>query len=425
MVVETRLAGVLSEFAHTLTTEFAIQAILDRLVEAIVDILEIDAAGVTLISPTYVPRYVAASDESALRFERVQTDLLEGPCLAAHLTDGPISIPDLAEDDRFPRFAQIARSEGLVAVFTFPLRNRGRGLGALDLYRKTAGLLTEPEMAAAQTLADVASAYLFNAQSRVDLAAASATEREALERLRVIDRVKTEFLTTVIHELRTPLSIINGFTDLLHDGAAGELSDDQVAMVDAIRRNSERITTLADDLLTLAHHEHGPDRHDHLAVDLKEVVLAVESTLQALIDSRGVRVTFEVPPVPVVFHGDADGLERMVRNLVANAVMFTEDDGWVRCSLCVERGHALLEVADNGIGIPEAEQGDLFTRFFRSSLVRQHETPGSGLGLNIVETVVHNHDGTVSVESAQDRGTTVVVDLPLAHHGWQADKSPP
>src|SRR3990170_4487726 len=114
LLLENRLSDVLTELARTLATDFPIQGILDHLVERIVDILPIDAAGVTLITATTDPRFIAASDESADRFERLQSELGEGPCIAAFETDGPISIPDLAQDDRFPRFAAQALDEGLV-----------------------------------------------------------------------------------------------------------------------------------------------------------------------------------------------------------------------------------------------------------------------------------------------------------------------
>ncbi|MEO7352581.1 MAG: sensor domain-containing phosphodiesterase [Marmoricola sp.] len=177
MLLEDRLSDVLSEFARTLATDFPIQGILDHLVERIVDVLPISAAGVTLISPTTNPRFIAASDESAMRFEQLQTELGEGPCLAAFQTDAPIAIPDLAKDLRFAEFTRLALAEGLAAVFTFPLRDGDRCLGALDLYRTMAGSLDESEMAAAQTLADVATAYLLNAQARDDLKVASASAR--------------------------------------------------------------------------------------------------------------------------------------------------------------------------------------------------------------------------------------------------------
>jgi diguanylate cyclase (GGDEF)-like protein len=173
------LAEVLSEFARTMVTNFPIQRILDHLVRRIVDILPVTAAGVTLIAPGLEPRYVAASDSSALRYEKLQTELGEGPCLAAYDTGTAISVADLRLEDRFPKFAPRALESGLVAVFTFPLRHEDVQLGALDLYRDTPGPLTAEAMAGAQTMADVAAAYLINAQARSDLQDSSDQSREA------------------------------------------------------------------------------------------------------------------------------------------------------------------------------------------------------------------------------------------------------
>ena len=173
MVHEDKLSAVLSEFARTLATDFPIQGILDHLVERIVEVLPVTAAGVTLISAGMAPRYIAASDESALRYEQLQTEIGEGPCLSAYESGEPVAVPDLGDDDRFPRFGPAAVAAGLAAVFTFPLRHGDGRLGALDLYRDTPGELDPHDMDAAQTLADVAAAYLLNAQAREEARAAS------------------------------------------------------------------------------------------------------------------------------------------------------------------------------------------------------------------------------------------------------------
>jgi diguanylate cyclase (GGDEF)-like protein len=170
---EDKLAIILSEFARTLVTDFPIQGILDRLVERIVDVLPITGAGVTLISAGRAPRYVAASNDKALRFEELQSEVGEGPCLAAYERGEAVIIDDLAQDDRFPIFASRAVAAGLAAIFTFPLRHGEDRLGALDLYRETTGGLTVHDLATAQTLADVAAAYLTNAESRDEARAAS------------------------------------------------------------------------------------------------------------------------------------------------------------------------------------------------------------------------------------------------------------
>ena len=168
--IEHRLSDVLSEFARTMVTDFPIQAILDHLVVRIVDVLPITAAGVTLISPGADPHYIAASDEAALRFERLQTELGEGPCLAAYGTGEAVSVPDLRVDDAVPGVRPRALAAGLAAVFTFPLRQGDDALGrAGPVPRRPPGRWTPAAMAAAQTLADVAAAYLLNAQARDDL----------------------------------------------------------------------------------------------------------------------------------------------------------------------------------------------------------------------------------------------------------------
>jgi diguanylate cyclase (GGDEF)-like protein len=166
VVDEGKLSAVLSDFARTLATDFPIQGILDHLVKRIVDVLPVTGAGVMVISGESAPHYIAASDEAALRFEQLQSDLGDGPCVWAYSSGQPVAVPDLASDGRFAQFGPPAVANGLAAVFAFPLRHGNGRLGALDLYRDTVGALDASDMAAAQTLADVAAAYLLNAQAR-------------------------------------------------------------------------------------------------------------------------------------------------------------------------------------------------------------------------------------------------------------------
>lgn len=137
---------MLSEFARTLLTDFPIQAILERLVQRIVEVLPVSAAGVTLTSPGIHARYVAASNESALLFEQLQTEIGEGPGLAAYQTGEALAVRDPAAETRFPKFGPAALPAGLVTVFTFRLRNGDAQLGAVDLYRDAMGPLDAATM---------------------------------------------------------------------------------------------------------------------------------------------------------------------------------------------------------------------------------------------------------------------------------------
>ncbi|HSP37032.1 MAG TPA: sensor domain-containing diguanylate cyclase, partial [Frankiaceae bacterium] len=168
MVHEEKLSAVLGDFARTMLTDFPIQSILDHLVERIVEVLPVDAAGVTLISPGIAPRYVAASNDAALRFELLQSELGQGPCVLSYTSGEAVSVPDLTKEMRFPSFSPRALDIGMVAVFAFPLRHGDGRLGALDLYRRTTGPMNAENLTAAQTLADVVAAYVLNAQARED-----------------------------------------------------------------------------------------------------------------------------------------------------------------------------------------------------------------------------------------------------------------
>ena len=190
VIIEHRLSAVLSEFARTLLTDFSIESILDHLVLRIVEVLPVSGAGVTLILPGAPPRYVAASDERARGFEGLQGELDEGPCVLATASGTAVSVPDLQHDDRFPRFSARAIDRGLAAVYAFPLKAGDHQFGALDLYQTTASPLSEEAMVAAQTLADVAAAYLLNAHARVALQESLDLVRQSAEQ----DDVSTKAL---------------------------------------------------------------------------------------------------------------------------------------------------------------------------------------------------------------------------------------
>lgn len=389
---EDGLSSVLSELAGTLGTALPAQGLLDHLVSRIVTILPVDAAGVSLISLTTHPRLIAGSDESATRYEHLQTEVGEGPCIAAFELDESISIPDLTVDTRFPGFTERALAEGMRAVFAFPLRNEGRTLGALDLYRRAAGALNGRDMRAAQTLADVVAAYLMNAQSRQE---------------------KSEFVATVSHELRTPMTSIKGYAEMLLDQSAGPLNPVQADYIGRIKHSGDRLAALAEELLAIASLETATPVHNREVIDFRTVVSAVEETLPPPETIEPVDIVFEISPDPVLVSGNAQDLESLLSNLLSNAVKFSDPGGRVQCRLRALHGKARLEVQDDGLGIPQEEQRELFTRFFRSSTAQEHAIQGTGLGLTIVKSIVEDHGGDISVESTHLVGTTFTVELPL------------
>ena len=238
-------------------------------------------------------------------------------------------------------------------------------------------------------------------------------EREAVERLKDLDRAKNDFVSMVSHELRTQITSIVGYTEMLQDGAAGAVSRDQDRLLDAVRRNGERLIALIEDLLTLSRIESGTFALERRSLDLRTILTRSHETLGPMLSGRQLDVRFDVPPEPVPVLGDPGQLERVVMNLVGNAVKFTEDGGSVECRLGTQDGHARIEVSDTGIGIPDDEQPAMFTRFFRSRAAQDRAIQGTGLGLPIVQSIVHSHGGTIGIRSEYLVGTDVHVLIPL------------
>lgn len=175
---EKRLASVLVDFARTLTSDFSIQTILDHLVDHIVEVIPVDGAGVLLMESDAEHHFIAASDDVILDVETLQMELQEGPCLQAYRTGTHVVVRDLAHDTTFARFSPAAAHSGLGAVYSFPLRLDDRQLGALELYAKAPLELSDSDLVGAQVLADVAAAYLFNAQAREDARELARTSAE-------------------------------------------------------------------------------------------------------------------------------------------------------------------------------------------------------------------------------------------------------
>ncbi|GAB7047021.1 ATP-binding protein [Catenuloplanes indicus] len=237
------------------------------------------------------------------------------------------------------------------------------------------------------------------------------TEQELVSRLKEIDDVKTDFMSTVSHELRTPLTSIAGYVEMLRDEDPGPINTGQARMLDVIARNTARLRGLIEDMLILSRIEAGTFRASRTAVDLAELVRNVHAAIAPAAAKAGVSLTVTTEG-DLRLHVDRDQIDRVLANLVSNAVKFTPSGGAVTVTARREDGEVVVVVADTGIGIPAAEQDQLFTRFFRASNASHLVVPGTGLGLAIGHAIVRNHGGTVTAVSAQDEGSTFTVRLP-------------
>jgi signal transduction histidine kinase len=240
---------------------------------------------------------------------------------------------------------------------------------------------------------------------------ASEVEADVLHQLESIDRVRTDLISTVSHELRTPLTSISGYLELLEDDLDGELAPHQATMMTAVRRNLDRLEELVGNLLALSRAEE--TRLALEPIDLRSVAVEVAADVRLQAHARDIVVRTVQPATGVVVVGDRSQLTRAVQNLVTNAVKFSRPGGIVQVSVSQDGGEAVVEVVDEGIGIPMADLASLGSRFYRASNAMKAEIAGTGLGLRIVQTILDRHDGSLGVESVEGEGSTFSIRLPL------------
>jgi two-component system OmpR family sensor kinase len=219
---------------------------------------------------------------------------------------------------------------------------------------------------------------------------------------------KSRFVSDVSHELRTPLTAIRGAAETLLDESIP--ADDRRRFLSTIVAESDRLARLASDLLTLQRIEGATGELPLSRVDLRQVsALAVEA-LEPLAAGRGVKVEVE-GDAPAVL-GDRDRIQQVIANLVDNATRMTPSGGAVTVRLRAEGGRGIVEVADDGPGIPEPDLQRLFDRFYRAESSRARATGGAGLGLAIVKAIVVSHQGTIAVANRPEGGAVFTVSLP-------------
>ena len=230
------------------------------------------------------------------------------------------------------------------------------------------------------------------------------------EKLRELDEAKTVFLATVSHELRTPLTSIVSFSELMR-AETQALTPDGAQFLDIIERNAHRLLRLVGDLLLLSRLESGTIPLELAPVSVPDLAGEAAHAASARAAKHGVTVHFSADEGPLI-QADRTRLAQVLDNLIVNAVKFSRRGGLVRVDVIWGDGGWRIDVADNGIGIPPEEIGQLFGRFVRASNARTAGLPGTGLGLSIVQAISELHGGRVTVDSTLGHGTTFSVYLP-------------
>jgi two-component system NtrC family sensor kinase len=251
---------------------------------------------------------------------------------------------------------------------------------------------------------------VYNAQFTPIQGVGSAITMQEITHLKMLDRLKSDFIHTVSHDLRSPLTAIMGYVELLD--RIGPLNEQQKEFIRRIQNSVNSITTLVNDLLDLGRIEAGFDsRKDLVAMD-GILRYTLDNYFNQINDKR-LKVSVDVPETTILpVLGNPIRLRQMLDNLIGNAIKYTPDGGSISLRMNVEDGQLITAVKDSGIGIPLSDQAHIFDKFYRASNAPKG-VPGTGLGLAIVKSIVDNHEGRIWVESKLREGTTFFVVLPL------------
>ncbi len=228
--------------------------------------------------------------------------------------------------------------------------------------------------------------------------------------LKELDRIKSDFVSTVSHDLRSPLTAILGYVDLIT--RVGPVNDRQDEFIKRVQVSVRNITALINDLLELGRIEFGFDARKEF-VPLPAIIQYSLDSLGSSIMEKRHEILVDAPDDVDKVFGDPTRLRQLFDNLLSNAIRYTPMDGQIRISLRSENNQVILQIQDTGPGIPASDQPYIFDKFYRASNIEQ-DIPGSGLGLAIVKTVVENHQGRVWVDSILGQGSTFTVVFPTA-----------
>lgn len=240
------------------------------------------------------------------------------------------------------------------------------------------------------------------------LSEVSARQQEA-ERL---NRLKSEFLASVSHELRTPLHTIIGFTDLLHEDPQHTLSERQLRFVENIRRDSEHLLELINDVLDLSRIEAGGLTIHPEELSLHQAFTEAIETVRLSCEAKALRVTVSCDP-DLVLLADPTRLRQILTNLLSNAIKFTAPGGAIRMKATREPGFAKISIRDNGIGIAPEELSNIFGKFYQVGVTTGGVREGTGLGLAICRELVETQGGSLSVSSQLGTGSIFSFTMPL------------
>lgn len=240
----------------------------------------------------------------------------------------------------------------------------------------------------------------------------SVTVLQDISHLKELDKMKSEFIAMVTHELRAPIAAVEQQLTVILNRMAGEVTEKQEQMLRRAKERTKGLLDLIRDLLDLSKIEAGKMVQYKEPLNLREVIQRVVDLMKAASENKKIDLQFSPPPHVPLIHADRNSMEGIFTNLISNAIKYTPEGGKVWIDLGEEGGFVKASVSDTGIGIKKEDLSRIFDKFYRVKSSETRQIVGTGLGLSIVKSIVDAHLGSISVESEEGGGTTFTILLP-------------
>ena len=393
---------MLYDSAQTVNSTLDLQRVLDRLVQSTAEVMGVRGCSIRLLDETGKRLNVAALYGLSEAYVK-KGDLVpeQNPLAREVLAGGVIAIGDITRDGRLQYPAQ-AIAEGIQSMLSAPILTKRGPLGLMRAYSTDLNHFTQDDATFLTAIASQGSIAIENAL--------------AYQVLSQLDQMKSRFVMTVTHELRSPVSVVRSLLRTLSAPYAGTLTPAQDDLIARALRRTDFLQTLIDDLLDLAagKSELGVS-NERVPIPLGEAIEDVVRQFKVPAEEKQIALEscYEGSEKSIRVLATKEGIDRILNNLVSNAVKYTPSGGRVFVRLQRTDGVARLQVADTGIGIPEDSLPHLFEEFYRAPNAKLQEREGTGLGLAITKDLVIRYGGQIAVQSKVGTGTTFTITLPL------------
>jgi signal transduction histidine kinase len=250
-----------------------------------------------------------------------------------------------------------------------------------------------------------------NLEQRID--SATRELRASNAQLQKLDEAKDEFISMASHQLRTPLTSIKGYISMLMDGDVGKVSKEQQHLLQEVFISSERMVRLIGDFLNVSRLQTGKFIIDKHPSDLAKIVAQEVESLEPNASAHGLKFTYKKPKNIPEMNLDENKIQQVIMNFCDNAIYYSKENSKINVTLAIVNHYVEFTVKDTGIGVPEAEQAQLFDKFFRATNARKQRPDGTGVGLFLAKKVIDAHDGEILFESKEGKGSTFGFRLPI------------